>query len=72
MTMAEKLQHQGNYISDLGSQLNHLEFYKETPPKSLGLEWVNKNVFPLIEASQASEKDILRTFSDHIASKYRM
>ena len=64
-----KIAASGHYISDLGSQLNHLEFYKETPPKSLGLEWVNKNVLPLIEASQASEKDILRTCSDHIAEQ---
>ena len=57
----------GAYLLDLGNQLDALAFYQERPPKSLGLEWVNENVFPLIERSHGSEKDILRTFSDHIA-----
>lgn len=57
----------GIYLSHLGRLLNQLPFYKVAPPKSLGLEWVNKNIFPLIEASNGSEKDILRTYSDHIA-----
>lgn len=59
----------GMYLSHLGDSLNKLEFYKEAPPKSLGLEWVNTNVFPLIEASKGSDKDVLRTYSDHIAEQ---
>lgn len=64
-----KIAASGNYLTQLGNQLNHLEFYKEMPPKSLGLEWVHKNVLPLIEASEACEKDVLRTCSDHIAEQ---
>ncbi|WP_147679020.1 anhydro-N-acetylmuramic acid kinase [Algibacter pacificus] len=64
-----KIAASGNYLSHLGDALNKLEFYKEAPPKSLGLEWVNKNVFPLIEASNSSEKDVLRTYSHHIAQQ---
>ncbi|WP_158844749.1 anhydro-N-acetylmuramic acid kinase [Algibacter sp. L1A34] len=59
----------GAYLIHLGNQLNKLDFYEEQPPKSLGLEWVNKNIFPLIESSHASDKDVLRTFSDHIAKQ---
>lgn len=59
----------GTHLLALGSMLNTLEFYKEQPPKSLGLEWVNKNVFPLLDASKRKEKDVLKTFSDHIAKQ---
>lgn len=47
--------------------LNALDFYKMTPPKSLGLEWVEKFIIPILEESKLSEKNILRTFVEHIA-----
>jgi len=64
-----KIAASGNYITRLGNQLDALEFFNEKPPKSLGLEWVNTNVFPLIEASGGREVDVLRTYSDHIAKQ---
>ena len=48
-------------------KLNDLKFYKESAPKSLGLEWVKSMIFPLIDACQLSVKDVLRTFVEHIA-----
>lgn len=57
----------GNINSQLLKALNQLEFYKSSPPKSLGLEWVNKTIFPLIVFYQLSIKDILRTFVEHSA-----
>lgn len=48
-------------------KLNALPFYSEKPPKSLGLEWVKKEVFPLLNASNLLPKDVLRTFTEHIA-----
>lgn len=48
-------------------ELNGLKFYKESFPKSLGLEWVNEVIFPLIDSFDLSLKDILRTFVEHIA-----
>ncbi len=47
--------------------LNELSFYKMLPPKSLGIEWVNAVVFPLIESYKLSPQDVLRTFTAHIA-----
>ncbi len=47
--------------------LNNLSFYTESPPKSLGLEWVQATVLPLLEAAKISSEDILRTFTEHIA-----
>jgi len=62
-TLASK----GIISEGLLSQLNNLQFYKKSYPKSLGLEWVNEVVFPLIDSFQISIGDILRTFVEHIA-----
>ncbi|WP_298495106.1 anhydro-N-acetylmuramic acid kinase [uncultured Algibacter sp.] len=59
----------GKSIMALSSMLDSLEFYQQKPPKSLGLEWVNKNIFPFIETLKLNEKDVLKTFSDHIAKQ---
>lgn len=48
-------------------QLNALPFYTRKHPKSLGLEWVQLNVIPLIDAFTLDTKDILRTLVEHIA-----
>ncbi|MDD7888217.1 anhydro-N-acetylmuramic acid kinase [Flavivirga sp. 57AJ16] len=57
----------GNVNNELLDKLNDLAFYKEDCPKSLGLEWVNKNMLPLIDAFQLKTKDILKTFVEHVA-----
>jgi anhydro-N-acetylmuramic acid kinase len=48
-------------------RLNELEFYKKTYPKSLGLEWVQKEIFPIIDELEKDISIILRTFVEHIA-----
>lgn len=57
----------GEINQSLLSQLNNLHFYSKTHPKSLGLEWVKKNILPLIDSFELQVLDILRTFSEHIA-----
>lgn len=57
----------GNINEDLLFQLNKIQFYNETPPKSLGLEWVELNIFPLIDAFKLLTNDILRTYVEHVA-----
>jgi len=57
----------GNISKQLLEELNQLEFYHLTPPKSLGLEWVQKNVIPIIDQYQLEIKDILKTYVEHIA-----
>ncbi|WP_101907112.1 anhydro-N-acetylmuramic acid kinase [Tenacibaculum dicentrarchi] len=49
------------------AKLNSLDFYKKSAPKSLGLEWVRKIIFPLIDASEKNIPIILRTFIEHSA-----
>jgi anhydro-N-acetylmuramic acid kinase len=62
-----KLAASGILNEPLLAQLNALAFYKEAPPKSLGLEWVKKFVFPLLDEAKISPEDKLRTFVEHLA-----
>lgn len=55
----------GNVNFSLLNQLNALKFYQFDFPKSLGLEWVNLNIFPMIDSYQLDVKDILRTVVEH-------
>jgi anhydro-N-acetylmuramic acid kinase len=47
-------------------KLNKLSFYSQTPPKSLGMEWVNEHLFKILNEI-AAPKDALATFTEHIA-----
>lgn len=62
-----QLAKRGTLIPELLQQLNALEFYKLPHPKSLGLEWVQKHIFPLLEKTESSTEDVLHTFTEHIA-----
>lgn len=55
----------GNINGNLLSQLNSLEFYQQSYPKSLGIEWCNENVFPLFENLETI--DVLATFTEHVS-----
>lgn len=57
----------GNLSPKLLKKLNNLEYYHSPPPKSLGIEWVNENVFPLFD--NESKEDLLHTFCHHIADQ---
>lgn len=47
-------------------KLNKLSFYSQTPPKSLGMEWVNEHIFKILDEI-TDPKDALATFTEHIA-----
>lgn len=51
----------------VSNELRELQFYKQKPPKSLGLEWVQEHIFSLLDHSSIRVEDKLRTFTDHIA-----
>ena len=57
----------GKTNNDLLEQLNNLDYYKKSFPKSLGLEWVKSLIIPTIDSFNLEVKDILRTFIEHIA-----
>lgn len=55
----------GKIIPELLNSLNALPYYKYAPPKSLGIEWVEENIDPLIQDQMA--EDLLATFTEHAA-----
>lgn len=61
------LAREGEINKELFIKLNSLEFYTLSYPKSLGIEWCNKNIFPLFE--DLDSKDILATFTEHCAEQ---
>lgn len=57
----------GNIDIKLLNNLNYLDFYKQSGPKSLGREWVEKTIYPLLDNCGLSMEDMLRTFYEHAA-----
>ena len=60
---------QGNVDGKLLAALNQLPYYQMNPPKSLGLEWVNEFVFPMLDKEPLEPFTILRTFSEHVVQQ---
>ncbi len=57
----------GTIIPERLQQLDQLPFYKKQPPKSLGIEWVNECILPLL--NDCEPKDALATLTEHAASE---
>lgn len=57
----------GKIDQRLLNSLNLLDFYNQKWPKSLGREWVEKHVNPLLMESGITVEDQLATFYEHIA-----
>ena len=58
----------GNMNEDLYNHLQRLNYYKQDPPKSLGIEWVNIQVHSILKDFQDIPiKDLMNTFSNHFA-----
>lgn len=63
----------GSVCRSLLEKLNSLPFYTQQGPKSLGREWVENEVLPLIEAERGEDgsplslADKLATFAEHAA-----
>lgn len=62
-----QLASKGTVDPQLLVKLNNLDFYEEKPPKSLGLEWVDTHIFPLVDSFKLQTEDGLRTFIEHSA-----
>ena len=48
-------------------KLNDLTFYKKSPPKSLGREWLEESFLPILKKSKISVEDKLATVTEHVA-----
>ncbi len=57
----------GEINKDLLKKLNKLAYYKQAPPKSLGKEWIDEKIMPLINKSNISINDKMRTVYEHVA-----
>ncbi|MGE0091138.1 MAG: anhydro-N-acetylmuramic acid kinase [Bacteroidales bacterium] len=57
----------GKVNEKLLSKLDNLDFYTQKGPKSLGREWVEEVVIPLIDSFGLSLEDKLSTFCEHVA-----
>jgi anhydro-N-acetylmuramic acid kinase len=55
----------GIICENLLNELNKLPFYSQKQPKSLGKEWVDNQLLPVIEKYNISIEDKLRTFYEH-------
>ena len=59
----------GSVHEGLLEDLNSLNYYSKKPPKSLGLEWVFRYVYPLLDDYKLDIEDVLRTFIEHVAQQ---
>lgn len=57
----------GNIDVELLEKLDGLDYYSRPYPKSLGREWVEKNVFPLLDSCGLELADLLATYYEHCA-----
>lgn len=62
-----KIARKGTVIPELLQKLNQMPYYKRSHPKSLGLEWVQQHIYPLLENVNASVENQIATFTEHIA-----
>jgi anhydro-N-acetylmuramic acid kinase len=57
----------GTVDDTLLRELNALDYYKQSSPKSLANDFGTKIVYPIIKATSLKTEDALRTYTEHIA-----
>ena len=62
-----KVASRGTLNKTLLKELNALSFYEHLPPKSLGIEWVNNEIFPVLKNYEEDIPSVLHTYTVHIA-----
>lgn len=62
-----KLAAAGKVNLALLKKLNGLDYYRQNGPKSLGREWFEKKLLPLLHKSPLSVQDLMCTSAEHIA-----
>lgn len=61
-----QLAQSGQILPELLSRLNALDYYTQAAPKSLGREWTEAHIFPLLDA-YTNIADMLCTYTEHVA-----
>ena len=62
-----QIAYRANVDRCLLEEFNTITYYKESFPKSLGLEWVEEFILPHLTGSSLSTESLMRTFVEHIA-----
>lgn len=62
----------GLFREDLFDNLNTIAFYKQKPPKSLGIEWLTNEILPLLNQYDYSNEDKIRTYIYHITEQIKL
>ncbi len=60
---------QGALNSELLEILNSIPYYQQQPPKSLGREWTDETMLPIVEAFDIPLADKLHTLVQHMAEQ---
>ena len=61
---------EGHLIPGMLKQLESLSYYQLSGPRSLGREWVEENIFPILTAyKDHGTQQLLATFTEHIACR---
>ena len=63
------LAQQGDIFHPLLQTLNTLDYYQKPSPKSLGVEWVQSQMIPLIDGYNLPPITVLRTLVEHCAAQ---
>src|SRR5690606_1603446 len=61
-----KLEASAEICEELLTELNAISFYQKKYPKSLGKEYIQEEILPMIVKYNLSINDVLRTFVEHI------
>lgn len=64
-----KIAASGKFNPELFQKLENLSYYNLSPPKSLGIEWVHQEVFPLLKPYESDLTSVLNTYTKHAASQ---
>ncbi len=64
-----KMAAQGKVIEELLKKLNSNEYFLRSAPKSLGREWYEKNMLPLLDTNIYNHHDLLKTICMHIGEQ---
>ena len=64
-----QLSRSGTIDSALLNELNSLEYYQKSFPKSLGFEFVKETVLPILEKFTIPTESKMHTFTEHIAQQ---
>ncbi|MGC9331006.1 MAG: anhydro-N-acetylmuramic acid kinase [Bacteroidales bacterium] len=62
---------QGKVLTSCLKKLENLEFYHQPPPKSMGREWIDSHVKPIIDKAlmKYATEDVMRTWYEHVSCR---